>query len=151
MEDIEVLELLTVGREENRHAGDLADRQGGATTGVAVQLGQDDTGEPDALTERLRGHHGVLADHGIEDEQHLVGVDGVPDRARLVHQILVDAEATRGVDDHDVEVLGPGFGEAGGGNGDGITRGGVVRALHRAAVGCEHLHSRALTNDLKLG
>ena len=74
MEDVEVLELLAGGREQDRHAGDLAHRQRGAAAGVAVELGQDDAGEADALAERIGGGDGVLADHRVEDEQGFVGL-----------------------------------------------------------------------------
>ena len=81
VEDVEVLELLAGGREQDRHAGDLAHRQRRTAAGVAVELGQHHTGEADTLTERLGGGDGVLADHRVEDEHHLVRLDGVADRA----------------------------------------------------------------------
>ena len=81
------------------------DRQGGATAGVAVELGQHDAVEADAVEERLRGRDGVLADHRVDDEQHLVGRDGVADVGGLLHQLGVDAEAAGGVDDDDVVEL----------------------------------------------
>ncbi len=48
-------------------------RQRRAAAGVAVELGQHHAGEADAVAERLRGGDGVLADHGVDDEQGLVG------------------------------------------------------------------------------
>ncbi len=74
VEDVEVLELLAAGGEQDRHPGDLAHRQRGATAGVAVELGQHHAGESDALTERVGGGHRVLTDHRVEDEQCLVGL-----------------------------------------------------------------------------
>ena len=102
VEHVEVGELLAVGREQDRLAGDLADRQRRATAGVAVELGEHDAGEPDAVAERLGGGHRVLTDHRVDDEQGLVGPDGVADVRGLLHQLLVDAEPARGVDDDDV-------------------------------------------------
>ncbi len=52
----------------------------------------------------------------------LVGVDGVADGRGLAHQLLVDAQAPGGVDDDNVEVLGPGLLEAGGRDGDRVAR-----------------------------
>ena len=152
VEDVEVLELLAVGREQDRHAGDLAHRQRGATAGVAVELGQHDAGEADALAERLGGGHGVLADHRVEDEQHFVGVDGVADRGGLAHQLLVDAEPARGVDDDDVEVLGLGLGEARGRDGDRVARPACVvdPPVDTPGMRREHLHAGALADDLQL-
>ena len=51
VEEVEVVELLAGGREGDRSPDDLLDRQGGATAGVAVELGEDDAVE----RERLRG------------------------------------------------------------------------------------------------
>ena len=133
VEDVEVVELLACGREQDRDAGDLAHRQRGTAAGVAVQLGEDDAGESDTLAERLRGGDGVLADHRVDDEQHLVGIDGLADRGGLRHQLVVDAEPARGVDDDDVEVLGPRLGEAVGGHLDRVAGADVGGAFGRCA------------------
>ena len=135
VEDVEVLELLTARREQDRYAGDLAHRQRRTAAGVAVELGQHHAGEADALTERLGGVDGVLADHRVEHEDHFVGVHGVADRAGLPHQLLVDAEAAGGVDDDDVVVLGLGFGEARRCDRDRVARSRVV-ATRSTVPGC---------------
>ena len=82
VEHLELGELLTGGRVQDRAAGDAGDRQRGTTAGVAVELGQHDAGEPDAVLERLRGGDGVLADHRVDDEEDLVGVERVADVRR---------------------------------------------------------------------
>ncbi|BDB43582.1 hypothetical protein IWGMT90018_40280 [Mycobacterium kiyosense] len=125
VEDVEVFELLPGGGEKDWHTGDFTHRQRGATAGVAVQLGQYHAGEADAVAERLGGGDRVLADHRVQDEQHFVGVDGVADGGGLRHQLLVDAQAPRGVDDDEVEVLGLGLGDAGGRDGDRVARAGL--------------------------
>ena len=83
-------------------------RQRGATAGVAVELGEHHAGEPDAVPERLGGGHRVLADHRVDHEQDLVGIDGVPDVRGLLHHLGVDAEPAGGVDDDDVVLRAPG-------------------------------------------
>ena len=55
--------------------------------------------------ERLGGGHCVLADHRVDDQEGLVGLDGVADLAQLLHERRVDGQPASGVDDHDV-VLG---------------------------------------------
>ena len=79
VEDVEVLQLLAGGGEHDRLAGDVPHRQRGTTAGVAVELGEHDAGEADAVAERLGGGDRVLADHRVDDEQHLVGLDRVAD------------------------------------------------------------------------
>ena len=105
VEDVEVVELLTVGREHDRRPVTPRDRERGTTAGVAVELGEHDAVEADALLEGLRGGDRVLADHRVDDEEDLVGVDGVADVGCLLHQLGVDAEAAGGVDDDDVVLL----------------------------------------------
>src|SRR6516225_11074351 len=105
MENIEVLELLAVGREHDRLTGDVPDGQRRPAARVSVELGEDDPSKADAVPEGFRGVYRVLADHRVDDEQDLLRLDGVPDRRGLVHHLGVDAEASGGVDDHQV-VLG---------------------------------------------
>ncbi len=108
VERVEVLQLLAVRREHDLLARDVGDRQGRATAGVAVELGEHHAVEADAVAERLGGVDRVLTDHGVDDEEDLVGADGVADVRGLPHQLLVDAEAAGGVDDDDVVDLGLG-------------------------------------------
>ena len=154
MENVEVLELLARRREHDGLAGDLADRQGGATAGVAVELGQDDAGEVDAIAERLGGDDGVLADHGVDDEEDLVGVDGVADVGGLLHQDLVDAQATGGIDDDHVVLVDAGMLDAAARDVDGITVAGahlvLVRVDGGARVRREAGDARLLRDDLQL-
>ena len=92
-------------------AGHPGDRQRGAAAGVAVELGQHDAVEADALGERVRGVDRVLADHRVDHEQHLVGVHRVADVGGLLHQLGVDAEPAGGVDDDHVVQPALGLGD----------------------------------------
>ena len=102
VEQVEVLELLAGRREGDRAADDLLDRERGAAAGVAVELGEDDAVELEGLVERLGGRDRVLAGHGVDDEERVVGRHGLADAADLVHHLGVDGEAAGGVDDDDV-------------------------------------------------
>ena len=104
-------------------AGDAGHRQRRAASGIAVELGQHHAGEIHALVEGLGGFHGVLTDHRIDDEQDLVGLHGITNVARLLHQGLIDAQTAGGVDDHHVVQLLLGEFDA------------VARHLHRVAGG----------------
>ena len=108
VEDVEVLELLAVGREHDRLPGHLAHRQRRTTAGVAVELGEDDAGEADAVAERLGGVDGVLADHRVDDEQHFLRIHRGADVRGLLHHLRVDAQPAGGVDEHHVVLLAPG-------------------------------------------
>ncbi len=121
VEQVEVGELLARGGEHHRLAGHLRDRQRGTTTGVTVELGEDDAVVPDAVEERLRGVDRVLADHRVDDEEHLVGGHRVADVGGLLHQLLVDAEATGGVDDDHVVQRAPRLLDRATGDADRVT------------------------------
>ena len=106
-------------------------------------LDEHDAGEVDALLEGARRRDGVLADHRVDDEQHLVGVDGLADVGGLLHQLGVDAEAAGGVDDDGVVLLALGLLDA------------VLGDLDRVAdavagLGREHRHAGLLADDLQL-
>ena len=58
--------------------------------------------------ERLGHGDGLLAGHRVDDEQRLDRPDGRGDRRDLLHEDLVDAQATGGVDDDDVTDLAAG-------------------------------------------
>ena len=93
-------------------AGDLADAEGGAAAGVAVHFGEDGAGDGEAVVEGLGGVDGVLAGHGVGDEEDLGGVCfGLQLRTHFVHEGFVDAEAAGGVDDEDVVAEVAGFAE----------------------------------------
>ena len=137
------VELLAVGGEHHRLAGDRRDRQGGATAGVAVELGEHDAVVADAVEERLRGVDRVLADHRVDDEEDLVGRHRVADVRGLLHHLGVDAEAAGGVDDDDVVQGALGLGHTGPGH-----RHRVADAVAR--LGGEHLDAGPLAVDLEL-
>ena len=61
--------------------------------------------EGDALLERERDVHGLLARHRVEDEQHVRRLRRPRNAPELLHQLLVDVQAAGGVEDHDVEAL----------------------------------------------
>ncbi len=148
MEDVEVGHLLAVGGEHDRAAGDLADRERSATAGVAVELGEHHAVETDAVEEGLGRGDGVLADHRVDDEEHLVGVDGVADVGGLLHQLGIDAETASGVDDDDVVELALGLLQGGAGDADRVAT--VLDTLGVARLGGEDRHADPLAVHLQL-
>ena len=72
MEILQRVDLLAGADQLDRLAGDRAHRQRRAAAAVAVDAGQHDAGEADALVERAREIDRVLAGQRIGDQQHLV-------------------------------------------------------------------------------
>ena len=110
---------------DDRLAGDGADRKRGTATGVTVELGHHDAVEFGGVGEGLGDADRVLAGHRVDDEQHVVRLGPLADLGQLVHQVVVDVQAARGVDDQDVAVLGLRLVERPLGDVDGVT----IRAL----------------------
>jgi hypothetical protein len=151
VEELEVLELLARAREHDRPARDAGDRQRRAAAGVAVELGEHDAGETDAVLEGAGGGDGVLTDHGVEDEEDLVRLDGVPDVHGLLHHLGVHAQAARGVDDDDVVLPVPREPEAVPGDRHRVARaGGGGAGGRRPRVRREDGDAGALADDLEL-
>ena len=110
IERLQRLEFLAHAHHDDGFAGHLAHRQRGATARVTIGLGEDDAGEVESGTEGARGIHRVLARHGVDDEQALVGFHGAFDLLHLFHEFGVDVQAARGVDDQRVvDSLARGF------------------------------------------
>ena len=72
MEGLEGVGLFAHADELDGLAGDVADGERRAAAGVAVHFGEDDAGEAEAGVEVLRGVDGVLAGHGVGDEENLL-------------------------------------------------------------------------------
>ncbi len=91
------------------------------------------------LAELVGGVDRVLAGHGVDDEEHVVRLHGVADAHQLAHELLVDVQAARRVDDRHVAVLA-GVLDSVAGDVDGVAVG----------AGCVHGHVDALAQRLQL-
>ena len=83
--------------------------QSGAALRRAVELGEDEPGQPERIVERLHLRERVLAGVGVEHQQHLVrragerlGRDALH-LADLLHQVQLRRQPARGVGDHHVD------------------------------------------------
>ena len=104
----ELVESLADACESDGRPGDLPDAEGRTSARVAIELGQHDPGQPETVVKRLRRLHRVLPDHGVNDEQNVLGRHGRLNLFELPHEGLVDREsAGRVVDDH-VVLFAPG-------------------------------------------
>ena len=104
MERLEVGQLLPHAGELDRLAGDGGGGERRAAPGVAVELRDDDAGERNGLGEGLRRDQGVLAGHGVEDEQDLMRLGDGVDPRHLVHHLGIDVQPAGGVEDDDIRV-----------------------------------------------
>ena len=78
--------------------------RGRTAAGVAIGLRQDDAVEFQRLVERLGTIDGVLTRHRVGDENRLVRSTFVVDLTQLAHELFVDREPARRVEDHDADV-----------------------------------------------
>ena len=103
MERLEVLDAFADGGEQDRRTGDLADRERRPAACVTVELREDDAVETDDVGEGASDRSGLLPDHRVDDEQRprcaAEFVCDVDDGPCLAQQLLVDVQASGGVDD----------------------------------------------------
>ena len=78
MEILERIHLFAGADQLDRLAGRGAHRERRAAAAIAVDAGQDDAGDVDALVERAREVDGVLAGQRIGDEQDFVRIGRPP-------------------------------------------------------------------------
>ena len=102
MEIFQRVGLFAGADQLDRLAGDRAHRQRRAAAAVAVDAGQHDAGEADALVERAREIDRVLAGQRIGDQQHFMRIGGRFDLRRFRHHLFVERGAAGGVEQHDV-------------------------------------------------
>src|SRR5699024_10726882 len=77
----EVVGAFAQSDELDRHSELALDGHDDAALGGAVELREHDSGDVDRLGEDLRLLHAVLPGGGVEDEEHLVDVVALPQRA----------------------------------------------------------------------
>ena len=90
MEGLQRIGLLAHADELDRLAGEVANRQGGTTTGITVCLGEDDTSERQRLIKGLGGIGGILTGHGIHHEQGFHRVDCPMQALDLAHHVFIN-------------------------------------------------------------
>ena len=98
MKVLDGVDLFAGADELDRLAGDRPHRQRGAAAAVAVDAGQHDAGEPDALVEAAGEVDGVLAGERVGDQQNFMRRGGAAHFGRFAHHRLVEREAAGGVE-----------------------------------------------------
>ena len=105
MEKFDFGELFADTDKAYRHARHLLDAEGGTAAGIAIHLGEADTGKVQAIPERLGDVHRFLTDHRIGDEQNFVRVDGIAGLFEFLHQLFVNLQAACGIVNHEVKAV----------------------------------------------
>ena len=103
VELLERIHFLAGADELDRLAGNSAHRERGAATAIAVDAGENNTGEADAIFKGAGGVDGVLTGEGISNEQNLMRIDGGLDLGHFDHQGFVERRATGRVEHDNIE------------------------------------------------
>jgi hypothetical protein len=109
MKRLEGVGLFAHADELDGLAGDVANRERRAAARVAVHLRQHHARQSKPRMKILRGVDGVLAGHGVGDEENLLRREQLFQALHLGHQLLVDVQAAGGVDDERVAAHDDGF------------------------------------------
>ena len=105
VERLDRVQLLARARKLDRTARDRAHRQRRAAARVAVHARQHHAGQRHLGGEAGRDIDRILAGQRIDDQQDFGRRGDIGHRLHLVHQRLIDMQATGGVEHDDVEAL----------------------------------------------
>ena len=117
MKGLQCLHLFAGTDELDRLPAHLADGECRPASRITVQFGEHSSGDSHLFVEGTRELGGLLTDHRIHDEQHLVRLHRRTDAHHLLHHLGVDLEATGGIHQKGVEALLFGLRQTGGGDG----------------------------------
>ena len=98
MELLEGVGLLACTDVLDRLSRDPIDGKRRAAARVAVELREDHAGHTQCGVEALRDLHCFLAGHAVGHEQNFIRPHRILQAAQLVHHLLVDLQAARGVE-----------------------------------------------------
>src|SRR5208337_4136555 len=124
MEGLEGVGFFTCTDELDGLAGHMPDGERRAAACVAVHFCQDNASQSKTRMKILGRADGVLAGHGIGDEQNLRRVEEFFQALHLRHELFVDVQAAGGIDDKRIAA-----------HDDGFTAGLFGQALDEGGVG----------------
>ncbi|MNM78701.1 hypothetical protein D3C81_906120 [compost metagenome] len=105
VERFQAVEFFRNTGKLDRFARDVAHGQGRTAARVTVELGQHDARQRQRIIEGLGRVDGVLAQHGVDDEQGFDRFHGAVDGGDFAHHLFVDTQAARRIDDQHVVVM----------------------------------------------
>ena len=105
MENIDCFHLLTSSDKLDRLCHNRSDTQCRTTACITIKLCQNDTVKIKAVIECLCRIHGILTGHGVNNEECLVGIDGILQSFYLVHHLFINGETTGGIYNNDIVAL----------------------------------------------
>jgi hypothetical protein len=80
-------------------ARDGAEREGGATTGIAVELGEDDASKTERGMEALGDAYGLLSGGGIADDEDFLRLEKIAELLEFLDERLIEFLSAGGVED----------------------------------------------------
>src|SRR5690606_22202087 len=107
VELLEPVQLLAYTEELDGLSRYPINRERGTAPRIPIHLRQDDAGDVQRIVESLGDPHRLLTGHTVGDEENLGRLEGGPEPPQLIHQLLVDLQATRRVDDQYPVALSP--------------------------------------------
>ena len=105
MEDFEIFDTFTDTGEFDRHTGDSLNGENAAAFRVAVEFGDDKTGNIELFMEGLGDIDDILTGKRVDRQQYFAGLCDFLDIAQFLHQFLIDLQTARGIDDDDIEAF----------------------------------------------
>ena len=99
MEHVDSLHLLACTNKLDWFGNNRTDREGCTTTGITIELGENDTIEIQTIVELLSRIHSILTSHRVNHKESFIRVDGLLQVGDLVHHLLINSQTTSSIDD----------------------------------------------------
>ena len=102
MEDFKRVEFFPDAYKLHRLIDDASDGKRRSAPRIAVKLRQDHSVKAEAVMEGSCRVDGILTRHRVDNKEYLVRFDGLFDRLDLAHHLLIDVQASCGVENDDI-------------------------------------------------
>jgi len=103
MEHFEGVELLAHTTKQDRRARDGPHRQCGTAACIAIEFGQDQSGNLELVVKALRDVDRVLTGHCVGHQYGVMRIAGDLQPHQLFHQFVVDLQTASGIDQQRIE------------------------------------------------
>ena len=128
MKNLQRIKILTRTDKFNRSFGNLFYRKRGATPGITLHFGEDNTGDRKIFIKFCSNIYRILTCHRIRDKQNLGRADSRLNACKFSHQFFIDMQTACGIDDQGIIIMAPGDSK------------GIFADVHRVLLRLRRMH-----------
>jgi hypothetical protein len=106
VEDLELLKFFARACEFDRLTCDRAEREGGAATGITVELGEDDAGKAKGGMEALGDAYGLLSSGSIANDEDFLRLKKIAESLEFLDEWLIEFLSASGIENLHIAACG---------------------------------------------